>query len=143
MDNFDWDKSSNNVFAFPAKQVVGPPWSGGGPQPFSVFFLCTRAQAPPKKYQIAGPLGQRFPYRSGPVAKIRASMLSRTHSEETRKKIGESMGTSVKITDTETGITTIYPSKRQVARELNTSLDTVRRYIISGIPFKGKYLIEN
>jgi len=76
-------------------------------------------------------------------ASTRAAMLGRTQSEETRKKIGESMGTSVKVTDTETGITTIYPSKRQVARELNTSLDTVRRYIVSSKPFKGKYLIEN
>jgi hypothetical protein len=70
-------------------------------------------------------------------------LLGRSHSEETRRKIGESRGTSVKVTDTETGITTIYPSKRQVARELNTSLDTVRRYIISSKPFKDKYLIEN
>jgi group I intron endonuclease len=81
------------------------------------------------------------------IAKISASTsvsrLGRKHSEETRLKIGESMGTSVKVTDTETGITTIYPSKRQVARELNTSLDTVRNYIISSKPFKGRYLIEN
>ena len=70
-------------------------------------------------------------------------MLGRSHSEETRRKMVESRGTSVKVTDTETGITTIYPSKRQVARELNTSLDTVRRYIISSKPFKDKYLIEN
>ena len=75
--------------------------------------------------------------------KIAESMLGRTHSEEIRKKIGESLGMSVKITDTTTGIVTIYPSKRQAAKELNTSLDTVRRYIISNKPFKGKYLIEN
>lgn len=82
------------------------------------------------------------------IAKIRAStiayLLGRSRaSEETRKKMAESLGTSVKVTDTETGITTIYPSKRQAARELNTSLDTVRRYIVSNKPFKGKYLIEN
>lgn len=81
------------------------------------------------------------------IARIRAStsasLLGRSPSEETRKKMVESLGTPVKVTDTETGITTIYPSKRQVARELNTSLDTVRRYIVSNKPFKGKYLIEN
>jgi hypothetical protein len=55
----------------------------------------------------------------------------------------ESKGISVKVTDTSTGVTSIYPSKRQVARELNTSLDTVRRYIVSSKPFKGRYLIEN
>jgi group I intron endonuclease len=75
-------------------------------------------------------------------AAVGASRLGCKHSEETRIKIGASMGTSVKV-NTETGITTIYPSKRQVARELNTSLDTVRRYIISSKPFKGRYLIEN
>lgn len=75
--------------------------------------------------------------------KITESMLGRTHSEEIRKKIGESLGMSVKVTDTTTGIVTIYPSKRQAAKELNTSLDTVRRYIVSNKPFKGKYLIEN
>jgi group I intron endonuclease len=77
------------------------------------------------------------------LKKMRDALKGRTHSEETRKKIVESMGTSVKVTDTETGITTIYPSKRQVARELNTSLDTVRRYIVSSKPFKDRYLIEN
>jgi hypothetical protein len=57
--------------------------------------------------------------------------------------MSESLGTSVKVTDTETGIITTYPSKREAAKELNTSLDTVRRYIVSNKPFKGKYLIEN
>ena len=76
-------------------------------------------------------------------AAVGASRLGCKHSEETRIKIGESMGTSVKVTDTETGITTIYSSKRRVARELNTSLDTVRRYIISGKPYKGRFLIES
>jgi hypothetical protein len=52
------------------------------------------------------------------------------------------MGTSVKVTDTETGITNTYPSKRQAAKKLDTSLATVRKYIISGKPYKGKYLIE-
>ncbi len=68
--------------------------------------------------------------------------IGKTHTEETRIKLSESMGTSVKVTDTETGITNIYPSKRQAAKELNTSLDTVRKYIISGNPYKGRYLIE-
>jgi NUMOD1 domain len=76
--------------------------------------------------------------------------------------MAESLGTSVKVTDTETGIITIYPSKGQAAKELNTSLDTVRRYIVSNKPLspsrgeggpsgdtppprrgKAKYLIEN
>jgi len=26
-------------FFFKAKQVVGPPWNGGGPQPFCTFFI--------------------------------------------------------------------------------------------------------
>ena len=75
-------------------------------------------------------------------AKIAKAGIGRKFSEETRKKIGEAMGTSVKVIDTETGITTIYPSKRQVAREFNTSLDTVRRYIISRKAYKDRYLIE-
>ena len=88
------------------------------------------------------------------IAKIRASVIAqqlgrspsgegRSPSEETRKKMSESLGASVKVTDTETGIITIYSSKRQAAKELNTSLDTVRRYIVSSKAFKGKYLIEN
>jgi group I intron endonuclease len=68
--------------------------------------------------------------------------LGKTHTEETRNKIGASQGTSVKVTDTETGITNTYHSKRQAARELDTSLDTVRKYIISGKLYKGKYFIE-
>lgn len=52
------------------------------------------------------------------------------------------MGISVKVTDTETGITNIYYSKTQAAKELSTSLDTVRRYIISQKPYKGRYLIS-
>ena len=75
--------------------------------------------------------------------KIGESMLGRIHSEETRKKIGKSLGMSVKVTDITTGIVTVYPSKRQAASELDTSLGTVRRYIVINKPFKGKYLIEN
>lgn len=77
------------------------------------------------------------------LKKMSDALKGRTLSEETRKKMVESKGTSVKVTDTETGITTIHPSKRQVARELNTSLDTVRRYIVSSKLFKDRYLIEN
>ena len=54
----------------------------------------------------------------------------------------ESMGISVKVRDNQTGITNIYYSKTQAAKELSTSLDTVRRYIISGKPYKGRYLIS-
>lgn len=75
-------------------------------------------------------------------AKLRALNLNRKVSEETRNKIGASQGTPVKVTDTETGITDIYHSKIQAAKKLKTSLDTVRRYIISGKPFKGRYLVE-
>lgn len=76
------------------------------------------------------------------VASVSASMLGHEHSEETRRKIGETMGTAVKVTDSETGITNIYYSKRQAAKELNTSLATVRNYIISGKPYMGRFLIE-
>jgi group I intron endonuclease len=75
-------------------------------------------------------------------AKLRALKLNHKVSEETRNKIGASQGTAVSVTDTETGITNIYHSKRQAAKELNTSLDTVRRYIISGNSYKDRYLIE-
>ena len=75
-------------------------------------------------------------------AKLRTLKLNHKVSEETRNKIRASQGTSVKVTDTETGITNIYDSKIQAAKELNTSLDTVRRYIISRKAFKDRYLIE-
>jgi group I intron endonuclease len=75
-------------------------------------------------------------------AKIRAWNLGRNLSEDTRKKIGASMGISVKVTDTETGESNIYPSKSQAARELKTNLGTVRNYMIRGKPYMGKYLIE-
>jgi len=69
-------------------------------------------------------------------------LFGKNRPEETCNKIRESMGISVKVTDTETGITNIYYSKTQAAKELSTSLDTVRRYIISQKPYKGRYLIS-
>jgi hypothetical protein len=69
-------------------------------------------------------------------------LFGKNRSEETRNKISESMGISVKVTDIETGLTKRYYSKSQAAKELTTSLDTIRRYIISRKPYKGRYLIE-
>jgi hypothetical protein len=69
-------------------------------------------------------------------------LFGKNRPEETCNKIRESMGISVKVRDNQTGITNIYYSKTQAAKELSTSLDTVRRYIISGKPYKGRYLIS-
>jgi len=95
-----------------------------------------------ERFERERKIGQINKHSEDTIAKIRAFRLGRNHSEETRNKIGVALGTIVKVTDQETGITNIYYSKTQAAKELSTSLDTVRRYIISGKPFKGKYLIE-
>jgi hypothetical protein len=68
-------------------------------------------------------------------------LFGKNRSEETSNKIRKSLGISVKVTDTETGIANIYHTKSQAAKELSTSLDTVRRYIISQKPYRGRYLI--
>jgi group I intron endonuclease len=76
------------------------------------------------------------------LALIKASRIGRTHSEETRNKIGKSLGTQVMVKDIETETISVYDSKRKAAQELKTSLDTVRKYIISKKVYKDKYLIE-
>lgn len=77
------------------------------------------------------------------IAKLREMATNRVRSEESKAKTSATMGTSVKVFNVETQITNIYCSKRKAAKGLNTSLDTVRRYIISQNLYKGIYLIEN
>jgi group I intron endonuclease len=104
------------------KNALGHNWSGARKGEANPFYGKTHSEEAKKKMATA---------RSG----IK-------HSEQTRSKIGESNGTSVKVTDTDTGIAVEYSSKRQAARELNTSLDTIRRYITSKNLLRGRYLIE-
>ena len=68
-------------------------------------------------------------------------MTGRKHSEETLAKMIGKKGKKVLVTDITTNVVTEFVSMRQAALFLDTSLDTVRRYIKDQKLFKTKYQI--
>jgi group I intron endonuclease len=72
---------------------------------------------------------------------IRAARLGTKHKDETRLKIGVTLGIVVEVTDLEVGETVEYFSMREAARKLNTNVATIRNYINYKKPFQGRFLI--
>jgi group I intron endonuclease len=71
----------------------------------------------------------------------RAARLGTKHKDETRLKIGVTLGIVIEVTDLEVGETVEYFSMREAARKLNTNLATIRNYINYKKPFQGRFLI--
>jgi group I intron endonuclease len=69
-------------------------------------------------------------------------LFGKTRSESTKSKISGAMLSGqkgcVEVMDEETGKTTIYSSNYQAARAIECSEITVRRYIKSQMPYKGR-----
>ena len=67
----------------------------------------------------------------------------KTHSEETRKKMSEGIGSKVEVFNKDTLETKIYPSNIKAAEALACSESTIRYYLKqSSKPFKGKYFFK-
>jgi group I intron endonuclease len=69
-------------------------------------------------------------------------LFGKTRSESTKSKISVAMLSGqkgcVEVMDKETGKTTIYSSNCQAARAIECSEFTVRKYIKSQMPYKGR-----
>lgn len=68
--------------------------------------------------------------------------LGKTHSEETRKKMSEGIGSKVEVFNKDTLETKIYPSNIKAAEALACSESTIRYYLKHNKPYKGKYLFK-
>jgi len=69
--------------------------------------------------------------------------LNKSHTEETKQKMSEAIGSKLKVFNKETNQTTIYSSNCKVAESIGCSEFTVRYYIKNKKLYKGKYLFEN
>ena len=95
-------------------------------------------------------LGRTYKHTEETKAKLREARLGVKSSEETRAKLRiiqatrlnhPNPGKEVKVTDINTGETTIYDSSRSAAKELDTNHTTIRNYIKSQKLYRGRYLI--
>lgn len=68
--------------------------------------------------------------------------LGKTHSEETRKKMSEGIGSKVEVFNKDTLETKIFPSNIKAAEALACSESTIRYYLKHNKPYKGKYLFK-
>lgn len=66
----------------------------------------------------------------------------KTHTDETRKRMSESIGSKVEVFNNETLETNIYPSNIKAAEALACSESTIRYYLKQNKPYKGKYLFK-
>jgi group I intron endonuclease len=71
--------------------------------------------------------------------KSKLRFVSSNKSEGHRAKISAANGTKVLVTNLESGITLEYVSMRAAARELDCSVNTIRRHIKSNKPIRGIY----
>ena len=96
------------------------------------------------------------------ILKTAGSPLGSKHSEDTKKRISESLlgnkyslgrqrpdgagkpAVKIKVTDLETGTKTVYPSMNETARALGVPSGSIRMYFSRNTqkPYKGKYLLQ-
>ena len=68
--------------------------------------------------------------------------LGKLHSDNTKKKLSQTLGSKVEVFNTETNETIIYFSNYQAAKALGCSDYTIRNYIKNKTLYKGKYLLK-
>ena len=68
--------------------------------------------------------------------------LGKKHSEETRIKMSEGIGSKVEVFNKDTLETKIYPSNTKAAEALNCSENTIRYYLKLNKPYKSKYFFK-
>jgi len=73
---------------------------------------------------------------------VRAKMLGKIRSEETRTKIREIKNISIEVSNLNTGETNIYSSGIDASISLGCSPATITRYAKNGMLFKGIYKIR-
>ena len=76
-------------------------------------------------------------------AKIRAALLGRKRSEETKAKIAAGRSIGIGVYDIKTGKTVEYVSIKQAAIDLKTSHTNIRNYIKTQKLFCNRYRINH
>jgi len=84
-----------------------------------------------------------FKHKEETKIKISKARLGKIHSEETKLKMVGNKGKITRVTDLTTKVITEFVSLRKAAEFMDTSLDTVRRYIKDKKILKNRYKIEN
>lgn len=84
------------------------------------------------------------------VLRFAYSSLGYKHTKETLVKINKTLANlnisksiKVKVTNLETNVLQEYASLREAAKHLGTNKNTLKKYILNSIPYKGIYKLES